>query len=70
MWLLMTFSSSQGYGPKCGGSVLSRGVDRTDIEEILRVHNEYRAKIANGQERRGKPGPQPPAADMELMVGS
>ncbi len=32
------------------------------------MHNEFRARIANGQERRGKPGPQPPAADMEQMV--
>ena len=28
----------------------------------------YRAKLANGFERRGRPGPQPPAADMEEMV--
>ena len=34
----------------------------------MRVHNELRAKVANGQEKRGKPGPQPPAADMEQMV--
>merc|ERR1719154_1031727 len=28
----------------------------------------FRAKIANGQERRGRPGPQPPAANMKEMV--
>ena len=38
------------------------------MTEILRVHNQWRAKIANGQVTRGRPGPQPPAADMEQMV--
>ena len=57
----------QGYGPKCGRA-LGHGITQSDIDEILQVHNQYRAKIANGQERRGKPGPQPPAADMQLMV--
>ena len=57
----------QGYGPKCG-QVLGSGITRQDKEEILRVHNELRAKVANGNEKRGKPGPQPPAADMEQMV--
>jgi uncharacterized protein YkwD len=56
----------QGYGSKCG-KVLGSGTNQNDIEEILRVHNELRAKLANGQERRGRPGPQPSAADMEQM---
>ena len=59
----------QGYGPKCG-QVLGSGITRQDKEEILRVHNELRAKVAQGKENRGKPGPQPPAADMEQMVES
>ncbi len=48
--------------------MLGSGISRSEQEEIVRVHNEFRARIANGQERRGKPGPQPPAADMEQMV--
>jgi len=28
----------------------------------------FRAKIANGKERRGRPGPQPPASNMKEMV--
>ena len=59
--------TDQGYGDKCG-KVLGSGISGQDEKEILRVHNELRAKIANGQERRGKPGPQPPAANMEQMV--
>lgn len=58
--------TDQGYGDKCG-KVLGSGISGQDEKEILRVHNELRAKIANGQERRGKPGPQPPAANMEQM---
>lgn len=57
----------QGYGDKCG-QVLGSGITSQDIREILQVHNELRAKIANGLEKRGRPGPQPPAANMEQMV--
>ena len=57
----------QGFGAKCT-QVLGSGTNQKDIEEILRVHNELRAEIANGLEKRGRPGPQPPATDMEQMV--
>ena len=57
----------QGFGAKCT-QVLGSGTNRKEIEEILRVHNDLRAKIANGLENRGRPGPQPSAADMEQMV--
>jgi len=30
-------------------------------------HNALRRQIANGQERRGNPGPQPPASNMRQM---
>lgn len=59
--------SFKGFGAKCN-QVLGSGTTQQDIKEILRVHNELRAKLANGLEKRGKPGPQPPAADMEEMV--
>jgi len=57
----------QGYGPSCG-EALGHGVSNADKAEIIRVHNELRAKIALGQESFGKPGPQPPASDMETIV--
>ena len=63
----MTCSEPQGYGPKCS-SVLGSGLTAAEKAQIVRAHNEYRAKLANGKERRGKPGPQPPAADMQQMV--
>ena len=59
----------QGYGPKCS-KVLGSGVTAAEKAEIVRAHNEYRATLANGRERRGKPGPQPPAADMQQMVSA
>jgi len=58
--------SDQGFGDKCG-TVLGSGITNQDRQEIVRVHNELRSEIANGRERRGKPGPQPPAANMEQM---
>ena len=59
----------QGFGPKCGSPKgLARGISQNDIKEILQVHNQWRAKVANGLVTRGIPGPQPPAADMEQMV--
>jgi len=61
-----TMCQYQGFGDKCG-SVLGNGITNQDIKDILRVHNELRAKIANGLEKRGKPGPQPPASNMEEM---
>lgn len=61
-----TVCLNKGFGAKCT-QVLGSGTNRKEIEEILRVHNDLRAKIANGLENRGRPGPQPPAADMEQM---
>ena len=47
---------------------MGSGLTAAEKSQILRLHNEYRATLANGLERRGKPGPQPPAADMQQMV--
>ena len=58
----------QGSGPACNGQPISRGVTEAELKTILEVHNRYRAKIARGEERRGSPGPQPPAANMKIMV--
>ena len=39
----------------------------SDQQSIVAAHNELRSKVAQGQETRGRPGPQPPAADMMEM---
>lgn len=63
-----TMCQYQGSGQACNGKPISRGVTPAEIATILDVHNNYRAKIARGEERRGSPGPQPPAANMKIMV--
>jgi len=62
-----TMCKYQGTGPACNGNVLRRGVSDQEREEILDAHNRFRAKIARGEEKRGKPGPQPPASNMRKM---
>jgi len=37
-------------------------------KEIIDAHNEYRSKVALGNELRGNPGPQPKAANMNFVV--
>merc|ERR1712117_303397 len=63
-----TACGQKGPGPSCNGGHLARGGTAAEIEEILAVHNRYRALIARGEEKRGKPGPQPGAANMRQMV--
>ena len=41
---------------------------QADIDEIVDYHNKLRAKIANGEETRGRSGGQPKAANMRKMV--
>lgn len=36
----------------------------------IKANIRYRALVARGEERRGKPGPQPGAANMRQMVRS
>ena len=48
---------------------LQGGVKAEEIGVILELHNQYRARVANGQERRGRGGrAQPPAANMRQLV--
>ncbi|XP_076630607.1 venom allergen 3-like [Colletes latitarsis] len=48
-------------------SVISTGLTQAEKNEIVNKHNELRQRVASGQEKRGRPGPQPPAANMQLM---
>jgi len=63
-----TMCQYKGAGPACNGQPLARGVSKQEIQQILEVHNRYRSLIARGEERRGRPGPQPGAADMKQMI--
>lgn len=54
-------------GANCG-SVLTQRLSPDEQNEIVAIHNELRAKVANGQEKRGTKGAQPPAANMQEMV--
>ena len=56
-----------GVSPQCG-SVERSGLTPAEIRELVDVHNKYRAFVASGKEKRGNPGPQPAARDMEPLV--
>ena len=58
----------KGIDEKKCGPILARGVDEKSKQVILQIHNSLRSLVAFGGEIRGQPGPQPPAANMQLMV--
>lgn len=62
-----TMCQYKGIGATCGSQILGRGVTGEERREIVDLHNKFRAKLARGEERRGRPGPQPGAADMLEM---
>ena len=47
---------------------MTSGLDDKGKRMILHTHNLLRSIVASGSEIRGQPGPQPPAANMQLMV--
>ena len=51
------------------GKVSVRGLEAEEKILALEVHNKLRAKLANGLEIRGNPGPQPSASNMMQLVG-
>jgi len=57
-------------GDSCGDSVTVRGVDERQRQSILQAHNALRSLVASGAELRGRPGPQPAASNMQVMVRS
>ena len=52
------------FGPKCQ---FHPRVEPFDPEEVVRLHNNWRRKVAKGEEERGSPGPQPSASNMRKM---
>ncbi|XP_046998606.1 venom allergen 5-like [Schistocerca americana] len=57
----------QGYGSACH-KVVHSGTTGADATSVVEAHNRLRDRVAAGRERRGRPGPQPPAADMNTLV--
>ena len=59
----------QNPDPRCG-SILERGLSKSEQDTVVQIHNEMRAKVANGKESQGRGGPQPSAANMMELVWS
>ena len=66
--LYKRFSSQHTFclPPNRACSIVKRGVTENDKELIVKLHNDYRSKVATGQERNG--GGLPTAANMLEMV--
>lgn len=64
-----TMCQFQGLGRQCGGrGPLDRGLSENEKRALVSAHNQLRARVASGSESRGRPGRQPPAADMMEMT--
>ncbi|CAL4080198.1 unnamed protein product, partial [Meganyctiphanes norvegica] len=44
-----------------------QGLTEAEKTKVLDLHNQYRAKVALGEETRGNPGPQPSASNMRQL---
>nr|CAD7394525.1 unnamed protein product [Timema cristinae] len=55
-----------GISNACG-TVITRGMTQAQKDTLLATHNRDRNTVATGQEKRGKPGPQPSATNMRVM---
>lgn len=58
--------SNTTYGGWCAPNY-KLTVSAADINTILTVSNNYRSKVALGNEKRGNPGPQPKATNMRKL---
>ncbi|TRY61987.1 hypothetical protein TCAL_10710 [Tigriopus californicus] len=57
----------QGLSERCGVPH-AQGLNSNEMKTVVELHNKLRSGLANGQEGRGSPGPQPSAANMLEMV--
>lgn len=57
-------SACLSRNPKC--NIIDTSLSKSEKDMIVNLHNQYRSKIAQGQETRA--GGMPPAADMMEMV--
>ena len=56
------------YGGFCAPINSQVVVSAADINTILGVSNNYRSRVALGQELKGNPGQQPSATNMRQLV--
>ncbi|CAL4060377.1 unnamed protein product, partial [Meganyctiphanes norvegica] len=61
---------SVNIGVNCSCAVHKVGITKADKEEIIKSHNEYRVKVALGNEKRGDPGAQPSGANIKELIWS
>ncbi|CAG2067773.1 unnamed protein product, partial [Timema podura] len=61
-----TMCMYKGVSERCG-KFIKQGLDKSEKKSILDIHNMLRNKVALGEEKRGKPGPQPTASNMMRM---
>ena len=64
---LIPSSIDQDPDRRCG-KTLERGLSKSEQDTVVRLHNEKRARVANGKESKGRGGPQPSAANMMELV--
>eukprot|EP00095_Tigriopus_kingsejongensis_P010540 maker-scaffold349_size200065-snap-gene-1.26 protein:Tk10540 transcript:maker-scaffold349_size200065-snap-gene-1.26-mRNA-1 annotation:"hypothetical protein DAPPUDRAFT_96576" len=62
-----TLCRYQGLSNQCG-MPLKQGLDQNEVRTLVDVHNQLRSGLAQGQEGRGAPGPQPSASNMLEMT--
>jgi len=55
------------FGKECGAGGSESAFRKYQIDEIIKEHNKWRARVAKGDEIRGAPGPQPPASNMKAL---
>ncbi|XP_076063390.1 uncharacterized protein LOC143038259 [Oratosquilla oratoria] len=65
---VFTAQHSMCLGENKDCNIVSQGITENEKKVILKYHNKFRQQVANGEEDRGNPGPQPKAADMREFV--
>jgi len=68
MWYLTECLNGQGYGTNCAKPMSSGVTSVEDKQAVVDAHNDLRRQVAQGDEERGNPGPQPSAANMREIV--
>ena len=59
---------SQGVSASCNVFRYRGVTSDSDKQAVVDIHNQLRSKVALGKGTAGKPGPQPPAANMKKLV--